>query len=114
LQGLATLTPEQVQLLPAKIQHCILNREQLIDKVVAACAVYELAFTQFAAENIAISFNGGKDCTVVMYLLQMWCQFVDAVHQNPTSTFKKIKFIHFVKANEFVEISEFRSRVEQT
>lgn len=77
----------------------------------AACAVYEQAFSQFGAESIAISFNGGKDCTVALYLLHMWCQYLDTAH--PANTFQLIKFIHFVKPNEFEQISEFRSRIEQ-
>ena len=50
-------------------------------------------------EEIALSFNGGKDCTVALHLLNVVCQY-----RGGENIFQKIKFVHFVKEGEFQEI----------
>jgi predicted phosphoadenosine phosphosulfate sulfurtransferase len=61
----------------------------------------QLSYTQTLTffdirEEIALSFNGGKDCTVALHLLDVVCQY-----RQGENVFKKIKFVHFVKDGEF-------------
>ena len=61
-------------------------------------------------EQIALSFNGGKDCTVILHLLRVY----SAVSQQGTdNVYRRIKYVHFVKDNEFEEIKSFREAIEQ-
>ena len=63
----------------------------------------------FSEECIALSFNGGKDCTVALHLLRA----LEDSNQIKGEIPAKIKLVHFVKENEFDEITEFRKLVEQ-
>ena len=59
------------------------------------------------ASKIALSFNGGKDCTVVLHLLQ------DFLKENSTVNLRDFHFVHFEQSNEFEEVVAFRKQVEQ-
>lgn len=59
------------------------------------------------ANKIALSFNGGKDCTVVLHLLQ------EHLKQNPAVKLQDFHFVHFEQANEFPEVVSFRKQVEE-
>ena len=54
-----------------------------------------------------MSFNGGKDCTVILHLLRAACAIKDsqkAKEEEAKSWLQRIKYVHFVKPNEFPEI----------
>jgi predicted phosphoadenosine phosphosulfate sulfurtransferase len=67
-------------------------------------------FKAFYRDQISLSFNGGKDCTVVLHILRAACAKKD--HENMKEGklkegeewINRIKFVHFVKDNEFEEI----------
>ena len=78
------------------------------ERVKSAFAILEQAFDQFPVEQIALSFNGGKDCTVVLHLLRAFCE----IYGKTDLAFRRIKYVHFVKDGEFDEIKAFRDEIE--
>ena len=50
-----------------------------------------------------MSFNGGKDCTVVLHLLA----------QISDTRLTDIHFVHFTQPNEFDEVTAFRKEIEE-
>ncbi|XP_312180.5 FAD synthase isoform X2 [Anopheles gambiae] len=61
------------------------------------------ALSSYRAEEMFISFNGGKDCTVLL----------DLIHQANLKDAKKIKCIYVRPLNPFSEIEEFVDRCRQ-
>lgn len=72
--------------------------EDALDVCIAASqAVMVEAFSRYGVDEMALAFNGGKDCCVVLHLLHM--HYPDAL--------QRIQVVHFVDPDEFPEITAF-------
>jgi len=49
------------------------------------------SFDQFGVENMALSFNGGKDCTVILHLLRIACATYGNTTENNDSNFDQLE-----------------------
>ena len=65
-------------------------------------------FTRFKPSEIVISFNGGKDSTVIVHLLKMHLE-----RAGTPNLLSQIKTVHLEGNNEFAEIVAFRAKIEQ-
>jgi FAD synthetase len=79
------------------------NKRLAIPFADLTCALY--------SEQIALSFNGGKDCTVILHMLRA-LSLLNPGGEEPVH--RRIKYVHFVKDNEFDEIKSFREAIEVT
>lgn len=70
-------------------------------KVESALSVIEKCLENFEAEQVCVSFNGGKDCTVLLHL------FMAALQRRYKSKTKRISTLYVSDANSFPEIEKF-------
>lgn len=59
--------------------------------------VFEKAFKQYEKKQVFLSFNGGKDCTVLLHLLS----------EHLKHDMSELKVIYFRAMDPFPEIEEF-------
>uniref|UniRef100_A0A182NQI2 FAD synthase n=1 Tax=Anopheles dirus TaxID=7168 RepID=A0A182NQI2_9DIPT len=81
-------------------QACIqkpLETRPLIQRLRSILQIIERALRSFRAEEIFISFNGGKDCTVLL----------DLIYNSNLKDAKRIKCIYVRPLHPFSEIEEF-------
>eukprot|EP00049_Salpingoeca_infusionum_P019290 m.361209 g.361209 ORF g.361209 m.361209 type:complete len:205 (+) comp19417_c0_seq1:133-747(+) len=69
----------------------------LVTQVDSAIGIIREAVARYTLQGICISFNGGKDSTVILHLLM----------QAYPQEYKKVKFVYFSHANEFPEVEAF-------
>ncbi|KAJ2305265.1 FAD1 flavin adenine dinucleotide synthetase, partial [Coemansia sp. RSA 2611] len=73
-------------------------------KVAAALGVIEEAVERYGAEHVALSFNGGKDCTALMHLVRA------ALHRHETRhgiASRPLVSLYVLYKRSFYEIDEF-------
>ena len=61
--------------------------------------IIEKCFDQFTVDETFISFNGGKDCTVLLNLICSFC--VQRKYKQ------RVKLLYFQEAGAFPEVDEF-------
>lgn len=74
----------------------IYENKEFDDKVENTINFIKICIDKYNLENIAISFNGGKDCTVLLYLFYMIF-----------NSLKNINIVYFQQDDEFKEITDF-------
>lgn len=79
-----------------------------MDSLITLCE----ALQKYKTSELALSFNGGKDCTVVLHLVGMLGRFLRESGLWGENLVEQINYVHFVKANEFLEIQAFRAQME--
>lgn len=72
--------------------------------IIHSIELIESMFTQYGLSGVALSFNGGKDCTVVLYLVQ-------AVMAHMGLPLSELKVIYFVNQGDFRDTIEFMKTV---
>ncbi|KAJ3166676.1 3'-phosphoadenosine 5'-phosphosulfate sulfotransferase [Geranomyces variabilis] len=65
------------------------------------------ALNRYGPEGLALSFNGGKDCTVLMHL--MYAAREQHAQENPTADLQpiRIKTLYVAHTDSFPEVDEF-------
>ena len=81
----------------------------LRERVDGVLDVFRQCFERWAPHELALSFNGGKDCTVLLHLLFHYC----AVHQHlcPGAD-RAIRVVFFDTDTGFPEVTEFMVAME--
>jgi FAD synthetase len=74
-------------------------------EVAEAVEVLRRCFERYAFNEVALSFNGGKDCTVVLHLLRAVLPRLFPGH--PARGISSLRFAYFAKDDEFPEMHEF-------
>ena len=82
------------------LYHAIIQRRDTYPYVYAALQCTIDCIARYTIDHIAFSFNGGKDCTVVLHLIRAAC-----AHLN--ISISRMLTIYFHVANEFHEIEQF-------
>jgi FAD synthetase len=74
-------------------------------EVAEALEVLRRCFERYAFDEVALSFNGGKDCTVVLHLLRAVLPRV--FPGRPGRGIGSLRFAYFAKDDDFPEMHEF-------
>lgn len=83
-------------------------RESTKLKARASMAILSQAISNYGIENVSISFNGGKDCLVMLYL------YMAVLEQNKIQlNEEKIKSVYIYYEKTFDQISEFNTKIVQ-
>lgn len=82
-----------------------ITNKDLLRKVQHALSVIEKAVESYKIEEIPLSFNGGKDCCVLLHLL-----YIVLTKQE---VFPKLKVLYFSHPNSFSEVNTFVARCVQ-
>jgi len=83
----------------------IKDDEALQQKVERSVSVIEEALAEYSLEGVALSFNGGKDCCVLLHLLYLVLSKYSSVN--------RLKILYFMHENTFPEVDEFVKKCTQ-
>jgi hypothetical protein len=75
----------------------------------------EAALLQHNPTGVCLSFNGGKDCTVLVHLVRAALAHLALTHgdQFTTDSLRHVLMIYFVTPHEFPEMTRFMSDTER-
>ncbi|KAI9205834.1 uncharacterized protein BJ171DRAFT_580484 [Polychytrium aggregatum] len=77
---------------------------QLSHRVRESLDIIRETFEQFGVEHVALSFNGGKDCTVMLHLVA--AVLAEQQHKHPES-WAPIKTLYVTHHSPFGEVDDF-------
>ncbi|KAF2072673.1 hypothetical protein CYY_006007 [Polysphondylium violaceum] len=100
---------------------CKYNREytesetkELLDRISHSLCIIEEAFQKFTFKELALSFNGGKDCVVLLHLINY---VILKLHkdnnnniENKTISTDKLNTIYFTSKDSFHQVNEFTEK----
>ncbi|KAL6073287.1 FAD1 flavin adenine dinucleotide synthetase [Balamuthia mandrillaris] len=80
------------------------GNHELLTKVSQSLETINKALDQYQAEGVALSFNGGKDCTVLLHLL-----LYTLAKRTPATKSEqpRLRAIYFLQRDTFAEVSQF-------
>jgi len=76
-----------------------MDDEALRKKVELSIEVIEQALSLYSLDGVALSFNGGKDCCVLLHLLHLVL--------SKYSSLNRLKIVYFLHENTFPEVDIF-------
>lgn len=79
-----------------------IRKKDLLSKVQHSVEVIEKAAASYKIEEISLSFNGGKDCCVLLHLLY--------IVLSKLGLFPRLKVLYFSHPNAFSEVNTFVSK----
>lgn len=80
--------------------------ESKLSKPIEALHSIEQSIQKYGYQHVALSFNGGKDCTVLLELLR-------AAIAHLQVDLSKLQIIYFKEDDEFEEIKQFMRETQQ-
>ncbi|CAE7941807.1 flad1, partial [Symbiodinium sp. KB8] len=80
---------------------------KLFDVVATSTEVIRSAIDTFGLDATAFSFNGGKDCTVVLHLLRY-----ALASASPPASLSDMKIVYFT-SSDFPEVTAFLAAMEE-
>ncbi|KAJ3034665.1 FAD1 flavin adenine dinucleotide synthetase [Rhizophlyctis rosea] len=90
----------------ADVERVVGSGEGCKERIVESMETIREALNRYGPEHVALSFNGGKDCTVLLHLLYAARQ--EYARSHPGEACKQpIKTLYVTHANPFPEVDEF-------
>jgi FAD synthetase len=91
----------------------LIKDESFLARFKSSISVIEKALDEFHLNEIAVAFNGGKDCTALLHLLRSQIDRFVLFEQNESYNFRrygpqtKIQAFHILCGEEFPEMADF-------
>jgi len=83
----------------------VIQKKDLHNKICHSIEVVQKAISEYKIDEIALSFNGGKDCCVLLHLLH--------IVLSKLGTLSRLKVLYFSHPNAFGEVKGFVDKCAQ-
>ncbi|KAF8452539.1 hypothetical protein L210DRAFT_1030453 [Boletus edulis BED1] len=95
------MTVKDRRAISTEVYNLAASREPISDQVKAALHVIEDALDVYTPDKVSISFNGGKDCTVLLHL------YAAALARRTPLCTKPIPAVYIPVPSPFIELEDF-------